>query len=53
MEDSAMKNLINLFDDSGWENAHDYPEGTLLKTLRDNENGRTILLKLLQNNILY
>jgi len=46
MEDSAMKNLINLFDDSGWENAHDYPEGTLLKTLRDNENGRTILLKL-------
>jgi len=41
-----MKNLVNLFDEMGWEKAQDYPEGTLMKTLRDNDNGRTILLKL-------
>lgn len=40
-----MKNLINLFDETGWVNATEYPEGTLMKTLRDNEGGRTILLK--------
>jgi anti-sigma factor ChrR (cupin superfamily) len=46
MEEQVMKNLINLFDDAGWEKARDYPEGTLLKILRDNEYGKTILLKL-------
>ncbi len=40
-----MKNFINLFDDSGWENAKDYPDGTLMKNLRDSNDGRTILLK--------
>lgn len=44
-----MQNLINLFDEMDWENAVDYPEGTLMKTLRDDEKGRTILLKLAQN----
>lgn len=41
-----MENLINLFDDSGWEEAKDYPEFTLMKVLMDNEYGKTILLKL-------
>lgn len=41
-----MKNLINLFDETDWVNATEYPGGTLMKTLRDNEGGRTILLKL-------
>ncbi len=41
-----MKNFVNLFDDSRWEKAYDYPEGTLMKTLRDTDGGRTILLKL-------
>lgn len=40
-----MKNFVDLFDDSGWEIAKDYPEGTLMKTLRDTNDGRTILLK--------
>ncbi|MFO7621922.1 MAG: cupin domain-containing protein [Bacteroidales bacterium] len=41
-----MKNLINLFDDQGWEAATDYPEGTFMKTLRDSDGARSILLKL-------
>ena len=45
MEKPVMKNFVNLFDDSGWGNANDYPEGTLIKTLRDTNGGRTILLK--------
>jgi anti-sigma factor ChrR (cupin superfamily) len=40
-----MKNLLNLFDDLNWEKATNYPEGTLKKTLRDEESGKTILLK--------
>jgi len=40
-----MKNFVNLFDDSGWKIADEYPEGTLMKTLRDTDGGRTILLK--------
>ena len=40
-----MKNYINLFDDSGWASTNEYPEGTLMKTLRDTDGGRTILLK--------
>ncbi|MBN2631951.1 MAG: cupin domain-containing protein [Bacteroidales bacterium] len=41
-----MKNLVNLFEEKEWEEAIDYPEGTKMKTLRDNAEGRTILLKL-------
>lgn len=46
MEVRIMKNQFNLFNDSGWEKAMEYPEGTLVKTLRDNVYGKTILLKL-------
>ena len=41
-----MINLINLFNDVNWEKADNYPEGTLRKILRDENNARTILLKL-------
>jgi anti-sigma factor ChrR (cupin superfamily) len=41
-----MKKLINLFEDSNWEKATGYPEGTLWKVLRDDESRKTILLKL-------
>ncbi len=41
-----MKNIINLFDDLNWEKATNYPDGTLMKTLRDDDKGNTILLKL-------
>ena len=41
-----MKKLINLFEDSNWEVAKGYPKGTKRKVLRDEDNKRTILLKL-------
>jgi len=41
-----MKNIINIFDALNWKEATNYPEGTLMKTLRDDDNGKTILLKL-------
>ena len=41
-----MKNLLNLFNELNWEVADNYPEGTLKKTLRDENTNRTILLKL-------
>ena len=41
-----MRNLINIFDDLGWEKAKDYPEDTFMKTLRDDKDGRTIVLKI-------
>jgi len=40
-----MKNFIDLLDDSGWGNTDEYPEGTLIKVLRNKDGGRTILLK--------
>ena len=46
MEECIMINLINLFDERNWEEAENYPVGTLKKTLRDENNARTILLKL-------
>jgi hypothetical protein len=48
-EGAIMKNLINIFDDSGWEKAADYPEGTFMKILRDDNNGKTIVLKVPKN----
>jgi len=41
-----MKQLMNLYDDSHWENADDYFEGTLRKVLRQEGGRRTVLLKL-------
>ena len=41
-----MKNIKNLYDNSNWENASGYADGTKRKVLRENENGTTILLKL-------
>ncbi len=41
-----MKRLMNLYDDSHWENADDYYEGTLRKVLRQEDGRRTVLLKL-------
>jgi hypothetical protein len=41
-----MKNLLNLYDDLNWENADEYSIGTKRKVLRDENGGRTVLLKL-------
>ncbi len=41
-----MKKLINLFEDSNWEDANGYPKGTKRKVLRDESDKKTILLKL-------
>lgn len=41
-----MKNIKNIFNEFNWEPAISYPTGTLQKTLRDEERGKTILLKI-------
>ena len=41
-----MKKLINLYDENNWEDATGYSQGTLKKVLRDDENAKTVLLKL-------
>ncbi len=41
-----MKKLMNLFEESNWEDAAGYPEGTKRKVLRDENNRKTVLLKL-------
>ena len=41
-----MKNIQNIFNELNWEPAINYPNGTLQKTLRDEKNGMTILLKI-------
>ncbi len=41
-----MKNIQNIFNEFNWEKAINYPTGTLQKTLRDDENGKTVLLKI-------
>jgi len=38
--------MVNLFDELNWENTDNYPEGTLKKTLRNEQGAKTILLKL-------
>jgi len=38
--------LINLFDEKNWEETENYPKGTLKKTLRDENDAKTFLLKL-------
>lgn len=41
-----MGTSINLLDDSGWQDAQEYPAGTKKKLLRDENDAKTILLKL-------
>lgn len=41
-----METTINLFNDSGWMDAQEYPAGTMKKVLRDQQGAKTILLKL-------
>ncbi|MBN2213582.1 MAG: cupin domain-containing protein [Bacteroidales bacterium] len=40
-----MEVTINLFDDSNWINASEYPGGTRKKVLRDENGAKTLLLK--------
>lgn len=44
-----MKKLVNLFGKLSWEKAENYPAGTKMKVLRDDHNGKTVLLKLPEN----
>jgi anti-sigma factor ChrR (cupin superfamily) len=41
-----METMINLFDDSNWIEAQEYPKGTLKKVLHDEYGVKTVLLKL-------
>ncbi len=41
-----MKNFVNLFQNADWADAGNYPEGTKIKVLRDEDSFRTVLLKL-------
>lgn len=41
-----MTNVKNIYDELGWEEAAGYQVGTRIKTLRDEEGFRTVLLKL-------
>jgi anti-sigma factor ChrR (cupin superfamily) len=41
-----MKNILNIYDEFGWEEAEGYPKGTRIKTLRKTGNAKSILLKL-------
>lgn len=36
---------MNVFDDKGWDQADNYPEGTLRKVLRDENSAKTLLIK--------
>ncbi len=41
-----METTINLFDDSGWQDAREYPAGTRKRILREEKGIKTVLLKL-------
>ena len=41
-----MINVKNIYDELGWEVASGYQVGTRIKTLRDEEELKTVLLKL-------
>jgi hypothetical protein len=43
---TVMMENKNLFHDSEWEDAAEYPAGTKKKTLRDEKGAKTILLSL-------
>lgn len=41
-----MIKILDIYDKLGWKQAKGYPRGTRIKTLRDEGNAKTILLKL-------
>jgi anti-sigma factor ChrR (cupin superfamily) len=41
-----MIKIIDIYDKLGWKQAKGYQKGTRIKTLRDEGNAKTILLKL-------
>lgn len=41
-----MTNIKNIYDELGWEEASGHQVGTRIKTLRDEEEFKTVLLKL-------
>lgn len=41
-----MIRVLDIYDKLGWEQAKGYPRGTRIKTLRDEGNAKTVLLKL-------
>jgi len=43
-----MENLKNIYDELHWEEAQGYPIGTRMKTLRDENGHKTVLVKLPQ-----
>ncbi len=40
-----METPVNLFENSIWHDTHDYPEGTKVRYLRDEQGAKTVLLK--------
>lgn len=40
-----MKNIFNLYDDSNWQNAPEYPSGTKKRVLYDENGTKIVLLK--------
>ncbi len=46
---NTMKTITNIYDDSGWTEAQEYPNGTMQKILHDDQGVRTLLLKLPKN----
>jgi len=48
MRGGIMTNILNIYDEFGWEKAEGYPVGTRIKTLRDEIDSKTLLLKLPQ-----
>ncbi len=43
-----MENIKNIYDEFHWEEAKGYQVGTRIKTLRDEDGHKTVLLKLPQ-----
>ena len=40
-----MLHIRDIYDETGWEEAVSYPQGTKIKTLRDENGAKTVLLK--------
>jgi anti-sigma factor ChrR (cupin superfamily) len=47
-----MIHIKNIYDETGWKNAEGYEEGTRIKSLRNDTDSKTILLKLPQGFVL-
>jgi anti-sigma factor ChrR (cupin superfamily) len=41
-----MIKVLDIYDKLGWKKANGYPQGTRIKTLRNEGNAKTVLLKL-------